>query len=130
MGISDDLVVTDVKILPITKELQDKCRNKKFQTKSFNCFLDNYELRPDGIYHQEYESYIVPKEERPYPDADENSIESMFGVLGRKYGKWIKVNRTLEFSFYSEIDGEWFEFEGVMCKGKVLELKRTEMKKS
>ena len=126
MGITDDLVVSDVNILPVSKELQDKCKNKKFQTKSFACMLDNYELRPDGIYHQEYESFIVPKEDRPYPDAKENSFESMCGVLGRKNKNWVKINRTLEFSFYSDIEGEWVEFEGIMCQGKVLELKRTE----
>ncbi len=126
MGITDDLVVTDVKLLPVSKELQEKCKTIKFQTKSFENFMGNYELRLDGIYRQDFESYIVPKNERPYPDAEEGSIESIFGVLGRKNGDWVKVNRTLEFSFYSDIEGEWVEFEGIMCQGKVLELKRVE----
>lgn len=129
MGITDDLVVTDVSILPVPKELQEKCKNTKFQTKSFGNFMGNYELRPDGIYRQDFESFIVPKNERPYPDAEEGSIESMFGVLGRKNGKWKKVNRTLEFSFYSDIDGEWVEFEGIMCQGNVLELKKSRIEK-
>ena len=54
MGISDDLIVTDVSILPISKKLQEKCKNKNFQTKNFEKFMGKYELRPDGIYRQEF----------------------------------------------------------------------------
>jgi len=113
-------------ILPeAPKEIQDDV----FQTKNFECLLDNYTITKDGelIHHLcEYES--VPEEERPYygtPEWDKNPIYHWMGSMKSKFIKDVKVNHHGIIHIYTIIkDNEWWEYEIKFIDGKVTNVKR------
>lgn len=52
-----------------------------FQTKDFECVLATHTIRNDGLYLDDGHYETVPKSERPNPDADEETLESLQGSL-------------------------------------------------
>ena len=55
-----------------------------FQTKDFDCGMDIVRISRAGrLVLREWHFVDVPKAERPYPDAEEGSIESMCGIVRR-----------------------------------------------
>lgn len=55
----------------------------EMQTKDFDCEMVTHVITKDGRLMLERidETHLVPKEERPYPDAPDTSILSMCGML-------------------------------------------------
>lgn len=120
MGMFDTLYV-NINLLPLTSEEQEFLgENCSFQTKEFDCELTEIYITNDGelkINRWEYD--VVPKEERPYPDAPSDSLLALAGSLKR-------VNQRLEtiyyhgtFNFYTFKDDVYFEFFAKFDSGKL-----------
>lgn len=105
--------------------LPDGSTNSRGQTRAFECYLLEYIVSPEGKLLAPVGEYVsTPKEDRPYPDADEGTWESAIGSI-----KWVGTHephpdftgeldvgdfdavffRGQLMGFYSE-NREWFEF--------------------
>jgi hypothetical protein len=84
----------------------------EFQTKSLECFLDNYEIRSDGtLWHEEYDT-----EDHSDPTAE--GILRFAGMLARVNQRWVPVELTGEVIFY----GGGNKFSAYFVDGKLKEL--------
>lgn len=120
MGMFDTLYV-NLNLLPLSdEECEFLGENCSFQTKEFDCDLTEVYITDDGelkINRWEYDT--VPKEERPHPDAPDDSLLALAGSLKR-------VNQRLEtipyhgiFNFYTYKDGVYFDFFAKFDNGKL-----------
>ena len=118
MGMFDTVKISLHK-LPLTKsELKKLGHDPWFQTKDFDCVLTNIRIDDDGsMTEDKWETELVPKEERPYPD-DEGILGCM-GMLKHVNERTEKMDFTGIFHFYtnSVVDDEWFEFQCEADKG-------------
>jgi hypothetical protein len=64
--------------------LPDGYQGKDFQTKDFECEMATHYIKGGGLYLDEGHCVSVPKHERPYPDAHDGTLQSMFGSM-----RWI-----------------------------------------
>lgn len=119
-----DVVVINKNMLPLSDEEKNNIPdNPEWQTKSFENELTEIYITDDGelkVNRFEYET--VPKEERPYPNAE--------GFLGLA-GSLKRVNERLEkiefhgiFNFYSYIGEEFYKFNAKFTDGKLESIKR------
>jgi hypothetical protein len=73
----------------------------ELQSKDFDCTMTHLRVTADGrLMIERYESYTVPKEERPYPDAEEGSIQEICGIWGKRNRRWEDINYHGDFNFY------------------------------
>lgn len=149
----DDLKV-DIDILPeITEEDRNILRQSRsgFQTKDFDCEMTNVYITKDESLNfkhsftgdsflpyklqiEKFEYEEVPKNERPYPDAEEGSFKALAGCLRKTNIRLEDINYTGTFSFYDyiQIPGgafrkpitKWYQFIGETKSGKIISLKR------
>lgn len=68
------------------------------QSKDFDCEMTTILIRADGrLLIERFEYYSVPKEERPYPDAE--GALALCGSLGKKDRRWEDLNFHGDFGF-------------------------------
>ena len=74
-----------------------------FQTKDFDCGMDIVRISRAGrLVLREWHFVDVPKAERPYPDAEEGSIESMCGIVRRVVDREYEAEFHGDMNFYGE----------------------------
>ena len=124
MGMYDHLYVKDLSVLPLTEEEKTLLTTEtEWQTKSFDCTLGEIYLTANGTLEElgfDYEE--VPKEERPYPDAE--------GPMGL-CGSFRRINERVEplehhgyVNFYTSIKSRWIEFVAKFTDGKMVHIER------
>ena len=145
-----DNIVVDINILP---DLTEEERNLldiegDWQTKDFDNVLTQIYIVEDKeakfkhsflgdkthykLQIKESNWEEVPIDERPFPDAEENSIQSLFGSMRETNIRIVDLNYTGYFKFYSYIrknlengyDLKWYEFQGEAENGKIKSIKR------
>ena len=118
MGMFDTIFINN-NMLPISDEEKKLIgETMEWQTKDLDCALSEVHITDDGqliVYRWDLE--CVPKEERPYPDAD--------GLLGLR-GIMRRVNERLEvihhhgyIKFYSFVGGKWYQFSAKFTDGRL-----------
>ena len=153
MGMFDYLVV-DINILPhLTEEERDKLGNSRidWQTKDFECELTHVYIvedienkfkhsflknkTPYKLQIKRFDWEEVPKSERPYPDAEEGTLEALVGSVKEVNLRIEDLDYTGTFRFYTYIKREnqevgsvgklrWIEFECEVENGKIISIKR------
>jgi len=123
MSLYDD-VKCEYKLPGATREVQKDV----FQTKNFECAMDNYTITEGGelIHHvHEYES--VPEEERPHygtPEWDQK-LYKLVGCMRSKFVKDVKVNHHgIIFIYTITKDKEWWEYMIKFTDGKIIDVER------
>jgi hypothetical protein len=142
MGMFDNLIV-DLDILPeITEEDKNLLRtSNNFQTKAFENTLTtvyitkdeslnfrhsftNEPFLPYKLQIKESEWEEVPKEERPYPNAE--GFRSLMGCMREVNVRVVDLDYTGTFTFYDFVnynEKKWFEFEVETKNGKIISIK-------
>lgn len=98
-----------------------------YQTKDFDCVLCKYWIENGRLikgigYHVD-----VPKEQRPYPDAPEDSILSACGMV-----RWVETERKDTrfhgvLNFYRLDENQlWEEYNAKFTDGTIVEMNRVE----
>jgi len=83
--------------------LPDGWKPDELQSKDFDCTMTQLRIGADNrLYIERYETYTVPKEERPYPDAPDDSLMSFCGILGKRNRRWEDLNFHGDFNFYGD----------------------------
>ncbi len=73
----------------------------ELQSKDFGCDMTDIVIRANGrLEIERFEYETTPKEERPYPDADDDSIMALCGALKRVNRRWEDLNYHGDFCFY------------------------------
>jgi hypothetical protein len=81
--------------------LPDGWAADELQTKDFDCTMTTLRISAEGrLLIERYESYTVPKEDRPYPDAEEGDWREIVGMWGKRNKHWEDLNFHGEFNFY------------------------------
>ena len=127
MGMYDDIKCDYP--LPDT-EVQDKT----FQTKDFDCLLEEYLITKEGkLIHHTVRQEIVPEEEREYygkPEWDEKPFVRMFGMLRSIPTGDVVVPHHGDIRFYTYLgdpnsdDVKWYEYEARFTEGVLTSIKR------
>lgn len=142
MGMYDNVVLEDGVELP---EFDLDYDSVAWQTKSFRTLnFSTYKITSDGeLLQEEFHTESVPKEDRPYPDADEdeNPMKAMAGSMKRVHDGWTKRKYTGEVRFYDIVgrdtsfengeqivheEGEWFCYKAVFIRGELDSISRIE----
>jgi hypothetical protein len=123
MGMYDTIKINK-NILPLSDEEKNKIPdNVEWQTKSFDNELTEIYITDDGklkINRFEYE--VVPKEERPNPNA-----EGLLGLAGslRRINERIE---TLDYhgicEFYTYFEEQYYTFKAKFTDGKLQNIER------
>ena len=102
---------------------------KDFQTKDFECVLDNYTITEKGrlILHDcIYEE--VPEEERQYygtPEWEKDEFYKLVGCIKTVPTEDIDMNYNGQLNFYTIGEhNEWLEFDALFEEGVIKEIKR------
>lgn len=70
------------------------------QSKDFDCTMTTIRITAEGrLLIERYETYVVPKEERDYPDAKPGSWQEVCGMLGKRDRRWEDLNYHGDFEF-------------------------------
>jgi len=99
-----DYIRIESHLLPITEteQVDIELEDSDFQTKDMDCFLNEYEITPNG-------SLIL--------------INEMVGGWNyQEAHREIKYHGLL--NFYTEVHGTWYEFEAKFTDGKMVDIKR------
>lgn len=81
--------------------LPDGWQPGELQSKDFDCVMTTVEITPDGRMRiEDFEYEEVPKAERDYPDAPDDSFESIIGSLRKTNRRWRDLNFHGVFNFY------------------------------
>lgn len=107
-------------------EVQDA----KFQTKDFDCNLDEYVITKDGmLIHKVFTYEVVPEEERPYygtPKWDD-PLYQLFGMLRLKHVRdEVMSDFHGDVRFYTFKDDGFYEYVARFSYGKLDFIKRIE----
>lgn len=151
-----DYMIVDLKILPDLTDYEINYLSTTYpnwQTKHFeNQLTDVYIVEDsdtkykhsflgDGTKYKlqikQFEWETVPKEERPYPDAEEGSLESILGCMRESNVRIVDLDYTGTFTFYNYVKPEgtevgevkklkWVEYLGEAKNGKIISIKRLE----
>jgi hypothetical protein len=129
MGLFDNLRISP-DLLPASaeeKKLLQKACEGGFQTKSLYCNLALIEITNEGrLRWQDTDWEEVPREKRPYPEAEEGSLPSLFGSMKRTNHRWVEeANYTGEIRFYDSIDRTRYEFCALFAEGILLRIVKT-----
>lgn len=96
-----------------------------FQTKDFDCLMDNYKITSDGKLIKEYSEWEnVPPEERKYPPGDINHFIGSLRKINIYWGE-IQYHGVINFYTYREKGenfSEWIEFDAIFSHGKLEEI--------
>ena len=119
----------DVKCEYLLPDTPKEVQNDIFQTKDFECLMNEYVITEDGeLFLSVYEYYEVPEEERPYygtPEWEGNQFKRLVGSMGHKFIENKKINHHgIIFIYTIASDREWWEYEIKFTDGKVTNVKR------
>jgi len=95
MGMFDYLKINGMLITNLPSWVVDIFYNETFQTKSFYCYSENYEIRCDGIYREE--------------EDDDGTW-------------WVKIMKTVDVEFHTSVGNNWFSFEAKYKRGKLIRI--------
>lgn len=99
---------------------------RKWQTKEFSDpFMDEYKITEDGRLLQEvYDAYTVPKEDRQYPDADEEEepFKALAGSMGKKNEEWVDTEYHGTVEFHGVVDDYYHSFVAKFTDGELVEI--------
>lgn len=101
--------------------LPDGWQPDELQSKDFDCSMTTVRVSAEGrLLIERYDSYTVPKEERPCPDAPEGSIEAICGILGKRNRRWEDLNYHGDFNFYGGVfKNDWHEYYARFTEGQL-----------
>lgn len=110
MGMFDDI---EVKVpLPSLPKGHDR----RFQTKSMDCALLQYEVRKDGtLWREEFDI-----EDRS--DSTAEGLDRIRGMMTRVHKRWVRDNHTGEVEFHDFTDGTWFSYRAWFRDGGLRDL--------
>jgi hypothetical protein len=99
-------------------------RGVEFQTKDFDCGMNTLVITDDGDLIEQAWVWdgIVPKEERPYPDAPEGSFEAMIGSMRSRQLPPEKIEFHGFMRFYASRSDLWNEYKAKFTDGKLVEI--------
>lgn len=122
MGMFDYLII-DTDRLPLSDSDKKKIgKNPGWQTKDLDCTLSTAEITSDGrIAIRRFEHEIVPEADRPYPN--DPGILGMIGMLREVNTRTEYVSEPI-VTFYTDIQGEWFEFNAYFDDGILTKIER------
>lgn len=73
----------------------------ELQSKDFDCTMTEIVIRANGrLEIERFEYETTPKDERPYPDADEDSAMSFVGCIRKVNRRWEDMDYHGDFEFY------------------------------
>jgi hypothetical protein len=139
MGMFDN-VILDVSVLPdLSDEERSLLKNDNWQTKDFeNVLTDIYITEDENIKFKHsfiekqfpYKLQIkesdweeTPVDEKPFPNAEENSLEHLFGSMRETNIRIVDLDYTGEFRFYTK-NVSWYEYKAIADKGKIIKIER------
>lgn len=136
MGMFDHVVVEEGVDLP---EFPDDASEYTWQTKDFDTLnFTTYKITDDGrLLQEEFHYEEVPKEERPYPDADpdEEPLKAMAGRMKKVNDGWTERQYHGIVNFYhaipiddDPIDGDrmWWEYDAKFTDGQLENINLTD----
>lgn len=110
-----------------------------FQTKSFNCDLENYTITKTGrLIHHTMSYDLLPENERPYWGTSEWDEDDMFKMIGcisseslgdKEYDYTGLVNFYTTLSNKEDNAWEWIEFMAEFDNGQLKRIARINYKK-
>lgn len=95
-----------------------------FQTKDTpDQYLTVYTITADGrLSWRPYEMEVVPKDERPYPDAPDGDIRGLMGIMRRVEREPEFLDYHGDLFFYHYHDGTWWEYKARFTEGVCAEI--------
>jgi hypothetical protein len=83
--------------------LPDDAQISEFQSKDLDCEMTTIRISAEGrLLVERYEVYDVPREKRPYPNAEPGSWQSICGIMGKRNRRWEDLNYHGDFNFYGD----------------------------
>ena len=99
-----------------------------FQTKSFECMMEDYTITEDGrIIHHTVRYETVPDEERPYYGTEKwetGFLAKFCGAMRSVSTGDVYLDLTDTIRFYSSKGREWFEYSATFVNGKLIDIRR------
>lgn len=96
-------------------------RPAEMQTKSLDCTMAQHRIRADGrlMLKHVVRTESVPKPERPFPDAPDDSLMSLAGSIRTT---WEEAESTFtgSITFYGTVEGVWVEYIALFRHGQLL----------
>ncbi len=96
MGMFDYLTINERSITGVSKVVAKHFKEEVFQTKSLYRYMEIYEIRKDGCLYRREE------------DDD--------GIF------WVKIIKTVEIKFYTDVDGYWLSFIAEYKRGALVKI--------
>lgn len=99
-----------------------------FQSKDFECQMVEYRISGEGRMLQPiYRCEDVPKAGRPYPNAEDGTLQSIYGSVRTVYEKWHDMNYHGIVNFYTyDSDGKgggtWHGYNAKFTEGQLVEI--------
>lgn len=121
MGMYDTLYI-NTDMLPVSEEEKKRIgSNPGWQTKDLYCEMTEAYITDDGYLKiNEFEYEVVPKEERPHPEAD--GLLGACGALRRINQRLVTLNVNFTVNFYSPIGDDDYEFSATFEYGKLKQI--------
>jgi hypothetical protein len=111
--------------MPLPAAPPPPAKGTEFQTKDTEAqFLEHYTITREGrLIHHTVRYEEVPKAQRPYPDAPDDSIQAFIGCIRSLPTGEVDTNYHgyLRFHEYSDA-GEWWEYRAKFTDGVCVEL--------
>ena len=104
----------------------EKAQNALFQTEDTNAqYMERYTLTREGrLIHHTVRYEQVPQEERPYPNAKPDDMRYWIGSIRSVPTGDEDTEFHGSLCFYTDLDGEWFEYIALLKDGNVIDLRR------
>lgn len=121
MGMFDTLIINTDK-LPVSDEEKARIgKNPGWQTKDFDCEMTVIYITDDGeLKIKEFEYEVVPKEQRPHPNA--KGIMGLQGSLREVNVRLVTEPHHGNVNFYNRIGDDWYEFNTKFTDGKLVSI--------
>jgi hypothetical protein len=150
MGMFDNIIV-DATILPDLTEGEKSLLNQVggWQSKDFeNILTDVYIVKDESLNFKhsfvdkifpyklqikEFEWEETPTDAKPFPNAEENSLEYLMGSMRETNVRIVDLNYNGIFIFYTSVQEniseaakstKWYEFKGQAENGKIISITR------
>lgn len=141
MGMYDHVELPEDIDLPGFPDDEDPSEHT-WQTKDFHCVMTTYRITEDGRLEEElWHSEEVPKEERPFPDADpeEEPFKALMGSVNRVNDGWEEKDFHGVMNFCTiiyeeapedydpledERENEFYDYEAKFTDGELEEIRR------
>lgn len=104
-----------------------------WQTKDFDCVMEIIRIQNGRLVRDRWHYEDVPKAERPYPDAPDDSLLSLAGSIRTVIDEAdVDMNFHGCFNFYTYVgdpnrdDGKWFEYQAKFTDGNLVSITRVD----